>query len=224
MPPSLLEALATVPDPRSRHGRRFPLAAVLSLVALGLLVGRRSLDAILQLRKDYGDALPLALGFPRCRFPSASALSRLLARLDPAAVEAALAAWVRPRLPPDAAATVAIDGKALRGSRDGVVPGHHLVAAYAPAAKAVLAQLRVDPKTNEHKAALELLGILPPLKGAVVTGDALFCQRDVCAKVIAAGGHYVLTVKANQAGLETDIAAGFGFEEAARSVAAAFSP
>jgi predicted transposase YbfD/YdcC len=68
-----------------------------------------------------------------------------------------------------------------------------------------------------------LLGILP-LQGKVITGDALFCQRDLCAAVVAAGGDYLWTVKANQPGLETDIGAGFAFETAARSVAAAFSP
>jgi predicted transposase YbfD/YdcC len=83
--------------------------------------------------------------------------------------------------------------------------------------------MRVDGKTNEHKAALRLLGILP-VKGKVVTGDAMFCQRDFCKAVIDAGGDYLLTVKANQPGLEIDIEAGFAFETAARSVAAAFSP
>ena len=71
------------------------------------------------------------------------------------------------------------------------------MAAYAPDVKAVLAQLRVDAKTNEHKAALELLGVLP-LKGKIVTGDAMFTHRDVCAEVIEGGGDYVLPVKENQ--------------------------
>jgi hypothetical protein len=223
MPLSLQEALAAIPDARSRHGRRFPLVPTLSLVVLGLLAGRQSLVAILQLHKDFGDALPLALGFPRCRFPSADALAELLARLDPDAVEAALSAWVMSRLTAEQARALAIDGKALRGSKDGLLPGCHLLAAYAPGAKAVLAQLRVDAKTNEHKAALRLLGLLP-LAGTVVTGDAAFCQRDVAEAITAAGGDYVLTVKANQPGLATDIAAGFGHEAAARSIAAAFSP
>jgi hypothetical protein len=223
MPLSLQEALAAIPDPRSRHGRRFPLVPTLSLVVLGLLAGRQSLVAILQLHKDFGDALPLALGFPRCRLPSADALAELLARLDPDAVEAALSAWVMSRLTAEQARALAIDGKALRGSKDGLLPGCHLLAAYAAGAKAVLAQLRVDAKTNEHKAALRLLGLLP-LAGAVVTGDAAFCQRDVAEAITAAGGDYVLTVKANQPGLATDIAAGFGHEAAARSIAAAFSP
>jgi len=118
---------------------------------------------------------------------------------------------------------VSLDGKTLRGSRDGEAPGHHLVAAYAHEHRAVLAQIRVDAKTNEHKAALELLGILP-VQGRVVLGDAMFCQRDLCAKIVEQGGDYLFTVKGNQLGLERDIAAGFGFDASARQVAAAFSP
>src|SRR5512135_1693179 len=83
-----------------------------------------------------------------------------------------------------------------------------LVSAYAPDVKAVLAQLRVDAKTNEHKAALELLGVLS-VKGKVVTGDAMFTHRDICAAVIAGGGDYALPVKENQPTLGRDIAAVF---------------
>jgi hypothetical protein len=83
--------------------------------------------------------------------------------------------------------------------------------------------VRVDAKTNEHKAALELLGILP-VKGRIVIGDAMFCQRDVCAEIIGQGGDYLFFAKANQPGLQIDIGAGFGYEAAARAVAAAFSP
>jgi len=219
---SLVEALADVPDPRSPHGRRFPLLPVLSLLTLGLLLGYHSLSAILEVPRHYGTHLLLALGFPRRRAPSHTQLRRLLAALDVQALEAALARWVRARLP-EGVATLSIDGKTLRGSRDGDVPGHHLVCAYAPHAEGVLGQLRVDAKTNEHKAALQLLGILP-LEGVTVIGDAMFCQRDLAERVIDSGGDYVFTAKGNQPGLGVDVAAGFGFEAAARSVAAAFSP
>jgi predicted transposase YbfD/YdcC len=90
------------------------------------------------------------------------------------------------------------------------------VSAYAPHVKAVLAQLRVDAKTNEHKAALELLGVLK-LKGKVVSGDAMFTHRDVCAEVIAGGGDYVLPVKENQPTLSRDITAAFAEPEAGLS-------
>jgi hypothetical protein len=219
---SLPDVLATLPDPRSRRGRRHPLTAILGLVTLGLLLGRKSLDAIAQLGRNYGPPLAHALGFTRGRTPSKSSLSRTLRRLDVAAFERALTRWVASRLPAEAE-LLNLDGKALKGSRDGDVPGQHLVAVYAPYVQAVLSQIRVDAKTNEHKAALQLLGLLP-LAGKVVTGDAMFCQRDLCAAVVAAGGDYLWIVKANQPGLETDIAAGFGFEAAARSITAAFSP
>lgn len=87
----------------------------------------------------------------------------------------------------------------------------------------MLGQVRVDAKTNEHKAALQLLGVLP-VKGRVITGDAMFCQRDLAEQIDKGGGDYVFSVKANQPGLATDVCAGFGYQEAARSIAAAFSP
>jgi DDE_Tnp_1-associated/Transposase DDE domain len=219
---SLPEVLATIPDPRSPRGRRHPLSAILGLVTLGLLLGRRSLDAIAQLGRSYGPPLAHALGFTRGKTPSKSSLSRTLRRLDAAAFEQALTRWIGSRLPPEAE-VLNLDGKTLKGSRDGDIPGQHLIAVYAPHVQAVLGQMRVDNKTNEHKAALRLLGLLP-LHGRVVTGDALFCQRDLCAAVVAAGGDYLGTVKANQRGLEVDVGAGLAFEAAARSVAAAFSP
>jgi predicted transposase YbfD/YdcC len=103
------------------------------------------------------------------------------------------------------------------------LPGQHLVAAYCAEAEAVLAQIRVDAKTNEHKAALQLLGILP-VKGNIITGDAMFCQRDVCAAIIDSGGDYVFTAKDNQPSLVVDIRAGLAYQEQARRTAAAFSP
>jgi DDE_Tnp_1-associated/Transposase DDE domain len=219
---SLVEVFTAVPDPRSRRGRRFPLSSILCLLTLGLLLGRTSLDAIVRLGHDYGPSLLLALGFPRTRLPAKSTLSRLLRRLDPTAVEQCLARWIGARWP-EGVDHLCLDGKTLRGSREGEIPGQHLVSAYAPQVQAVLGQLRVDAKTNEHKAALQLLGILP-VAGKVVTGDAIFCQRDLAQAVIDQGGDYVFFVKANQPGLEIDVQAGFAFEAAARSIAAAFSP
>ena len=212
---SLAEALAGVPDPRSPRGRRFPLAAVLNLVAVALLAGQRSLEAIAQFGRDHGRALAGALGFRSDRTPCKATLSNLLRRLDAAALEQALARWVRSRCP-DLGDHLALDGKTLRGSAGHEVPGVHLLAAYAPRVAAVVGQIRVDGKTNEHKAALRLLGVLP-LEGKVVTGDAMFCQRDFCRAVLDGGGDYLLTVKDNQPRLHFDIACMF-------AESAAFSP
>jgi DDE_Tnp_1-associated/Transposase DDE domain len=221
-PLTLVEVLAEVPDPRGFHGRIHPLPAVLGLVALALLMGRKSLAGVARFGRQYGFPLAQALGFRRGKTPSLSTLSRTLRRLDAEALEAIFGRWIRSRLDIDPE-LISLDGKTLRGSRDGEIPGQHLVAAYAPAVQAVLAQIRVDAKTNEHKAALQLLGVLP-LKNKVVIGDAMFCQRDLAEQVITEGGDYVLFAKDNQPGLEADIKAGFGFETAARSIAAATSP
>ena len=216
---SLLDVLSDIPDPRSRHGVRHPLGAVLGLVCFAVLLGKRSLEAIAQLGRDAGPPLAHALGFRRGKTPAKSTLSRFLRALDAQAVEQALSRWVLSRLPPGAG-LISLDGKTLKGSRDGEVPGQHLLSAYAPHVQAVLAQIRVEATTNEHKAALRLLGILP-LAGRVVIGDAIFCQRDLAEQVRRQGGDYVLIVKDNQEGLATDIGAGFGYEAAQRSIAAA---
>ena len=81
----------------------------------------------------------------------------------------------------------------------------------------------MDAKTNEHKAALQLLGVLP-VHGKVVIGDAMFCQGDLAEQVVETGGDYVLIAKDNQPGLAADVRAGFGFAQAARSLAAAVPP
>jgi hypothetical protein len=219
---ALTEVLADIPDPRSPHGRIHPLPAVLSLVVLGLLMGRKSLAGIARLGRQYGPPLAHALGFRRGKTPTKSMLSELLRAVAAPAVETALGRWVRSRLTVEPE-HISLDGKTLKGSRDGPVPGQHLVAAYAPQVEAVLAQLRVDAKTNEHKAALQLLGLLP-LAGKVVVGDAMFCQRDVAEQIVEAKADYVFVVKDNQPSLRSDVAAGFAFEAAARASAAAFSP
>jgi hypothetical protein len=222
-PLSLLEVLAQLPDPRSRHGRRHPLVAILSLTVLAMLSGAKSYQAIAQFGRDHGFALAQALGFTRGKTPTKSTFSVLFRLLDVSAFEAALSRWIISRLPEGPEKPIALDGKTSRGSREGDVPGQHLVAAYCAAAQAVLAQIKVDAKTNEHKAALTLLGLLP-VKGNILTGDALFCQRDLCAAIIEAGGDYLFTVKDNQPSLVRDIQAGLAYQEQTQRRTAAFSP
>lgn len=222
-PLSLLDVLADIPDPRHRRGIRHPLPAILGLAVLAMLTGCKSYQAIAQFGRDKGFALAHVLGFRRGKTPTKATYSVLFRRLDVVAFEAAVARWIASRLSEQEMAVLALDGKTLRGSRDGSVPGQHLVAAYAVEAAAVLAQLRVDAKTNEHKAALQLLGILP-VRGRIITGDAMFCQRDLCRKIIDDGGDYLFTVKDNQPSLATDIRAGLSWEDQQRRRAAIFSP
>lgn len=128
--------------------------------------------------------------------------------------EAILGAWVTAlRSKGDGTVSgraVSMDGQTLRGSqrRSGEVPGVHLLSAYQQEAGCVLAQCRVDEKTNEHKAALDLIDALI-LKEAVLVGDAIFCQKEVAQAVCEADGDYLLVVKDNQASLKEAISAAF---------------
>jgi hypothetical protein len=213
---SLMELLEGLHDPRRPQGRRHPLAALLGLAVVAMLAGMTSYEAIAQYGKERGWDFLQHLGFRTRRGLCKATYSRVFRRIDVVDFEARVGRWLRGQLGPDDAPQIALDGKTARGSRDGSTPGVHLVSAYAPHVKAVLGQLRVDAKTNEHKAALELLGVLP-LRGKVVSGDAMFTHRDVCAEVIAGGGDYVLPVKDNQPTLSRDIAAAFAEPEAGLS-------
>src|SRR5271165_2930544 len=184
---SLLELLEGIQDPRGAQGKRHPLSALLALAVVAMLAGMTSYEAIVQYGKERGREFLYLLGFTRGRGLCKATYSRVFRRIDVAEFEASVSRWIQGRLQTSATLHIAIDGKTARGSRDGDTPAVHLMAAYASEVHATVAQLRVDAKTNEHKAALELLGVLP-IRGKIITGDAMFTHRDVCAEVIEAGG------------------------------------
>ena len=224
---SLLAFLATVPDPRSRHGRRHPLSAILSLVCCAIMCGAKSYAAIGQWAQDQDITLIHRLGFTR-RPAKSGGIRKVLMALDRKAFEHALTRWVEALLsrPIAAAASLpeayALDGKSARGSFDGLQKAVHLLSLLAHESGLTLAQAAVpnggEDKTNEHKAALRLLEGLV-LQGRLVTGDAIFCQRDFCRQVIDAGGDYLVFVKDNQPTLLNDIRLAF-----APPAGGAFSP
>lgn len=218
MPSSLLDRLAALTDPRGRNGRQYGLVPLLGLCLVGVLAGHTTPTAIAEFGRLRRHRLGHALGFTRGTMPCANTITNLLAGLDPDHLDRVIGEWLADRHP-GGWGHLAIDGKVVRGSRDGDIPGTHLLAAYAPRVAAVVAQLRVEATTNEHKAALRLLGVLPPLAGAVVTADAMFTHADVCAAVRAGGGDYILYAKGNQETLRDDLEATFTTPESG-----AFSP
>ena len=187
---SLLERLSDLADPRSRHGRQYALVPLPALALVAIPAGSTSVAAMARFGRLRGHRLGHALGFRNGRTPCANTPTNLLAAPDPDHPDRIIGAWLTDRHG-RGWEHVAIDGKVLRGSRDGGTPGVHLLAAYAPQASAVLARMRVDASTNEHKAALRLPGVLPP-KGAVVTADAMSTHADVCEKVLQRQGGYIL--------------------------------
>ena len=101
---------------------------------------------------------------------------------------------------------IAIDGKTLRRSFDRAAEKSplHLVSAWAAGSRLVLAQVATDEKSNEITAVPKLLEMLS-LNGAIVTADALNCQRAIAAQVVEQGGDYVLALKGNQGTLHDDV-------------------
>lgn len=210
--PGLLEALAQVPDPRMRRGRRFGLVFVLAVAMMCVLAGAKSFREIGDQAADLPQELLAALGGQPHRLrrriiaPSEKRIRTLLQDLDAAVLDAITGGWLRAlaaagRL--DGLLTaIAIDGKWLRGVADGQVK---LFAAMLHEEKVIIAQHRIPDDTNEITQVRELLDPVD-LTGAVVTADAAHAQHDTAAYI---GGEresdYLLTVKGNQPGLQAAI-------------------
>ncbi len=220
--------------PRRPYGWRpeyppLPLVGLLQLTVVALLCGARSLSAVVQWGRERLADDPttlVALGLPPGRSPCLATLHRVYKALDVQAFKAALGGWLASTgVAPDDA--LAVDGKTLRGTQQGLqVPGVHLVAAYAHAAGAVLGQLRSPGKGHELPTAQALLEQVP-VAGRLVTGDALFTQRELCTQLVEQGGDYLLPADANQPALQADVAAAFspvGADRPGRVRAAAAAP
>lgn len=207
---SLLAMLANVPDPRGCKGRRHPSAAMLAATISAILTGARGCEAIAQWVRAQEVQVWHWLGFFR-KPPCANTFRTLLQKLPPEMLEEQLRAWIAgvlPQFPTDDPQAVALDGKSLCGTLAAHERCIHLLALFDHQTGGVLGQLAMPPTTNEHKAALTLLRDLVQ-KGQLITGDAMFCQRDLCQQVTAAGADYLLTVKDNQPELKAAIEAEF---------------
>jgi predicted transposase YbfD/YdcC len=214
-PRSLAAAFTRVPDPRRAASVAYPLAAILALAVTAILANQRSELAIAPWATRQPAERLRRLGFLAGRTPCQSTLQRLFCRLDGHALAEALSAHFAPvavPLPVVAGSQgVAIDGKAQRGRLPFQVGGSpvHALTAFCHEHGVVLAQEPIE--RGEEKSAAELT-VAPALvtrvawPGRVLTGDALFCQRALCAQVLAAGGDYLLVVKENQPTLHADLA------------------
>jgi hypothetical protein len=203
---SLAEALAAIPDVRRRHRRVHELVPLLLLSVAAVLCGARSLYAIAQWGRerleDDPDLLE-SLGLAPGRSPCVATLHRVFKNLDVKAFEAAVGGWLaRCGVEPDE--PLSLDGKTLRGIHGEEIAGVHLVSAYASRSGAVLAQMAAPGKGQELSAAKEVLGQVS-LRERVVLADALLTQREVCERIVASGGDYLLAVKENQPTLHRDL-------------------
>lgn len=200
---SLADVFARLPDPRSRHGKRYELPFLLTCLVAALLCGATSPDAVGQWCRDHRPLLRGLFGPRRHLTPSGSLYRRLLPRLSAATPEWALAGWVLHTRPHPDREPVALDGKTVCGAA-GTTRAPHLLSVSGHVSGETLIQVQVDAKTNEIPVAQDLLGWLA-LGDRMVTADALHTTSGFAQTVLDHGGHYLLPVKGNTARLQADL-------------------
>lgn len=199
-----LDHFSSLPDPRQASKVIYPLGEILLLSLLAVVAGAVTFTAIAQFGKMKLDLLrrfrPFAHGTP-----DHDRLGEVFAALDPEPFQRCFVAWVA-TLTGVAADVIAIDGKTSRRSyqnKGGQNP-IHMVSAFAAHQRLVLGQLKVANKSNEIVAIPKLLDMLA-IEGAIVTIDAMGCQREIARRIIDKKADYVLALKGNQGSLHEDV-------------------
>ncbi len=195
--------VSAIADPRQQVKVLYPLDEILLLSLCGVVSGCESFVDIVV----YGEE---KLGFLRKLapfehgIPSHDTLSTVFRALDPKEFNRAFAGWASGLAGRLKGAVVAIDGKTARGSKAGGETPLHLISAYCDDLRLVLGQQASAHKKNEIKDIPVLLDLLF-LEGAIVTLDAMGCQREIANKIRDKGADYVLALKGNQGLLYEDV-------------------
>jgi predicted transposase YbfD/YdcC len=199
-----LEHFKDLPDPRQPGKVIYPLAEVLLLCLLAVLAGAETFVDIARFGDKKLDLLRRFRPF-RDGTPSHDHLGDIFATLEAEAFQRCFVAWVA-ALTGTSAEVIAIDGKTLRRSyqQKGAKAPIHMVSAFAARARLVLGQVKVAEKSNEIIAIPKLLDMMA-IEGAIVTIDAIGCQRGIAAKIVDKKADYVLALKGNQGTLREDV-------------------
>ena len=208
---SILRFFGDLNDPRQMAKVLYPLQEIILIALCAAICGA---DTFVEM-EDFGNAkldflkrfLPFKNGVP-----SHDTFGAVFANLDARQFNEIFVKWIlsfQKSLPNH----VAIDGKTVRRSKNGAIPPVHIVSAWSSDQRLVLGQLKTEKKSNEIKAIPELLAMLS-LKGAMVTIDAMGCQKEIAEKIIDKKADYLLAVKRNQNSLFENIQTAF---EAAES-------
>ena len=180
----LLDVLSDVPDPRRAQGRLYKLPYVLLFAILAIVTGCDSYRGIVTFIAVHRRRLNAAFGLAWRRAPAHTAVRYILQGLDPAGVEAAFrrhAALLQAARATPGQGSIALDGKTLRGSFDKFHDraAAQVLSAFATDTALVLAHVDTAEKSGEIPAAQTLLAELGVACGAIVTLDALHCQKNI---------------------------------------------
>ena len=207
--PQGFEVFASIQDPRNGGNTRHHFGEILFIAFAAVLCGVRTYELMEEFAELREDWLRKWLKLPN-GIPCYNTFSRVFQAIEPGAFAACIAEHLGALGFEMQGGQIAIDGKALRGSRSGEATHLHAVSAWACEAGITLAQAFVGEKSNEITAIPELLEMLN-LEGAVVTIDAMGTQRAIADKIVEKGGDYILSVKGNQGRLHDEIRDQFAF-------------
>jgi predicted transposase YbfD/YdcC len=199
-----LDYFKDLPDPRQRGKVVYPLAEVLLLCLLAVLGGAETFVDIARFGEKKIALLRRFRPF-RDGTPSHDHLGDIFATLDAAQFQRCFVAWVA-ALTGAPADVIAVDGKTLRRSyqKKGAKAPIHMVSAFAARQRLVLGQVKVADKSNEIVAIPALLAMME-IEGAIVTIDAMGCQREIARQILDQKADYVLALKGNQGTLREDV-------------------
>ncbi len=199
-----LDYFKDLPDPRQAGKVIYPLPEVLLLCLLAVLAGAETFVDIARFGEKKLDLLRRFRPFLHGT-PAHDHLGDILSVLDAEQFERCFVDWVA-ALTGAPREVIAIDGKTLRrsGAKKDAQAAVHMVSAFAAHQRLVLGQVRVADKSNEIVAIPKLLDLLA-LEGAVVTIDAIGCQREIARKILEKKADYVLALKGNQGALRDDV-------------------
>jgi predicted transposase YbfD/YdcC len=190
-------------DPRIDRHKRHLLLDIIVIALCAVLCGAKDWQQVETFGQQRFAWLRRFLQLPN-GIPSHDTFERVFDRIDPRAFQQGFQSWVAAIAEKLDIKHIAIDGKTLRGSGSGKLGPLHLVSAWATEQHLSLGQVATAEKSNEITAIPELLELLE-LHGAVVTIDAMGCQKAIASKIIERKGNYALMVKDNQPKLLEDI-------------------
>jgi predicted transposase YbfD/YdcC len=200
---SIPKFFAKLQGPRRAHRRLHRLQDIIVIALCAVIAGAQDWQQIVTFGRKRLEWLRGFLELPN-GIPSHDTFERVFDRLKPQAFQACFREWVQAVSAALRIKHIAIDGKALRGSASAKLGPLHLVSAWATAQHLSLGQVAVAAKSNEITAIPVLLELLD-LNGALVTIDAMGCQKEIAQQIVAGGGDYLLAVKDNQPNLLEDI-------------------
>ena len=202
---SVLKHFEHIQDPRVERTQRHGLGAIITIAILAVLSGADGFVAIATYGKAKQSWLEKFLDLPN-GIPSHDTFGRVIGGLEPHELEESFLGWVSSIAEKLDIELIHLDGKTAKGSydREGKLKALHSVSAWSSKHGLVLAQQKVDSKSNEITAVPLVLKLLN-LKGAVVTLDAMGTQRGIARQITQAEGDYVLALKGNQGKLSHQV-------------------